>query len=174
MSINIDKLDKKRRLEAYAAKYFSESLQRHHSRHLTIEAVGDHPDVTCLLDGVRLDIEVAHIYGSERDARMVYGRTRDYEKTREHRIAHALVPLNERVIVDLNSILEEKARNRYGGKTWLLIRNAYPLWNKEDFELYFSDIIIPADHSFEEIWLLCDRDGRSGILRLYPQKSLDG
>lgn len=174
MSIDIDKLDEKRRLEVYAVKYFSEALQRHYNRQLTIEAVRDHPDVSCILGDVRIDIEVAHLYGSKRDARMIYGRTRDYEKNMADRIAHALVPLNERVISDLNSILEEKAQKRYGGKTWLLIRNAYPLWNREDFELYFSNIIIPAGHSFEEIWLLCDRDGRSGILRLYPQRSLDG
>lgn len=80
---------------------------------------------------------------------------------------HSFIPLNERVISELNFILEGKAQKRYGSRTWLLIRNAYPIWYKEDFELYKSNILLPDKHSFEEIWLLCDRDGSSGILQLY-------
>ncbi len=39
---------------------------------------------------------------------------------------------------------------------------------KNDFELYRGDIIVPRDHAFEEIWLVCDPVGASGTMRLFP------
>lgn len=164
------KLDEKKQLEIYAVKYFLEALDNAHNRKLIFLNLADppDPDVYCLLGDDKIGIEVAHLFGGERDARRLLGRGRPDENTKEQRIAHALVPLNGRVISNLNSILEEKAQKRYGSKTWLIIRNAHPLWNREDFDRYKSDILIPQNHSFEEIWLLCDRDGSSGILRLFP------
>ncbi len=169
MTIDIDKLDFKRRLEFFAVKYFAEQLNKYFNRQLRFDSFADppEPDVYCFWENNRIGVEVAHLYGSERDARMLFGKSKPEEKTKEHRIIHALVPLNERVISELNFILEKKAQKRYGDRTWLVIRNAYPIWYKEDFEFYKSDILLPNEHSFEEIWLLCDRDGSSGILQLY-------
>lgn len=56
----------------------------------------------------------------------------------------------------------------YPWSTWLVIRNAYPLWEKPDFEMYPEALTIPQEHPFEQIWLLCDQVGRSGMLRLFP------
>ena len=33
------------------------------------------PDVSCLLEGEKLDIEVAHLYGSEAEAMKILGRS---------------------------------------------------------------------------------------------------
>ena len=162
MTIDIDKLDSKKQLEFFAVKYFSKQFNKNFSTQLKFDSFANppDPDVYCFLENDRIGIEVAHLYGSERDARMLFGRTKPEEKTKEHRIFHALISLNERIISGLNFILEGKAQKSYGNRTWLLIRNAYPLWYKEDFELYKSDILLPNGHSFEEIWLLCDKDGQ--------------
>jgi hypothetical protein len=54
----------------------------------------------------------------------------------------------------------------------VVIRNAYPLWEKPDFELYLEALTIFQEHPFEQIWLLCDQVGRSGMLRLFPGRVL--
>lgn len=118
MIAKVDKSDKKSRLEAYAVRYFADELQRRYNMTLTSADFGDNPDVYCSFGSKKIGIEVTHLYGSERDARALYGRSKDYEKTKEHRIAHALVPMNERVISDLNFILADKSQNRYGSNTW--------------------------------------------------------
>ncbi len=168
--IDIAILNEKRKLEAYAVKYFIEEYNRRHNNQLVFDSFAEppDPDVYCFLEGGKIGIEVAHLYGSNRNARMLLGRARFSEQTKEQRIAHALMPLNERLIADLNGILKDKSIKNYGGRIWLLIRNAFPLWVKEDFELYKSDIQMPRYHTFEQMWLLCDRDGKSGILQIYP------
>lgn len=60
-------------------------------------------------------------------------RIQDVEKTMKHHIAHSLVPLNLRIPTDLNNVLLDKSTKTYHGKTWLLTRNAFPLWERFDF-----------------------------------------
>ena len=171
MAMNVKNLDERRQLEVWAVIYFIRELRRRYRRWLRLRdfASPPDPDFYCLLNGERIGIEVAHLYGSQRDARMRLGRERVEEQTKEQRLAHSRVPLNVRVLTDLNRIIADKAEKSYGGKTWLLIRNAFPPWTRDDFEQYISEILIPEDHSFSEIWLLCDSYGSSGILRLFPR-----
>ena len=42
------------------------------------------PDVSCYLDGARLDLEIAHLYGSEEEAMQILGRNLS-DKTRLER-----------------------------------------------------------------------------------------
>jgi len=169
--MSVKNLDERRRLEAYAVIYFIHELRRRYRRWLILRdfASPPDPDCYCLLNGERIGVEVAHLYGSQRDARKRLGKERAEEQTKEEGSADSGVPLNVRILPELNRIIADKAKKCYGGKTWLLIRNAFPPWTRDDFEQYISEISIPEDHSFNEIWLLCDRDGSSGILRLFPR-----
>src|SRR3989337_1923266 len=94
------KLDEKKQLEIDAVKYFLEALDNAHNRKLIFLNLADppDPDVYCLLGDDKIGIEVAHLFGGERDAGRLLGRGRPDENTKEQRIAHALVPLNGRVI----------------------------------------------------------------------------
>ena len=143
---NVKNLDTKRNLEIYAAIYFIIALRRYYKRWLKLKNFADppEPDIYCQLNDTLIGLEVTHLYGSGRDARMLFGRSKDIEKTQEHRISHSLVPLNDRIPADLNRLLNEKATKKYSCTTWLLIRNAYPLWNRDDFENYISDIVVPG------------------------------
>ena len=84
----------------------------------------------------------------------------------EHRVKHSMVPLNDRIPIDLNNILHSKVQKNYPGTTWLLIRNAYPLWDLNDFQAYIDQVKIPKCHHFENIWLLCDQKGLSGAIKI--------
>jgi len=170
MSINIKKLDEKRRLEVWAIIHFIRIMRKKYKRWLILKEFSNppNPDFYCNLDGEKIGIEIAHLYGSERNSRLLLGREQKNEQNIQSRITHSVVPLNCRIPYDLNRILLQKANHRYGGKTWLVIRNAFPIWHKDDFEQYIHQINIPHKHSFDEIWLICDRKGSSGILRLFP------
>ncbi len=176
LKINAKQLDVNRRLEIYAAIYFIATYRRLFGGWPTLVGTPKppEPDFIIRLDGCEVGVEVAHLYGSERDARLVLGRNRPEESTFQARVEHAMVPLNVRVPVELNRILSQKATKAYPRSTWLVIRNAYPLWERADFEMYPEALVIPRQHPFEEIWLLCDRQGTSGMLRLFPVEGLSG
>lgn len=75
--------------------------------------------------------------------------------------------LNLRIPGELTRILEKKSTKTYKTeKVWLVIRNGFPLWDKEDFENYKSEIILPKKHPFEKIWLICDSRGYSGLAEI--------
>jgi len=169
--MNIKKLDEKKQLEFYAVLYFIRDQRKNHKRWLIFKEFSEppNPDTYCLLDGEQVGIEVTHLCGNNHDAKKVLGRVNLGESLEEN--PRDLVPLasmNHRLPNELNRILEYKAKHNYGYKTWLVIRNTYPLWMKGDFETYRADIIVPRQHAFEEIWLVCDPVGASGTLRLYP------
>jgi hypothetical protein len=169
--MNIKKLDGKKQLEFYAVLYFIRDQRKHHHRWLTFKEFSEppNPDTYCLLNGEQVGIEVTHLCGNNHDAKKVLGKMNNGEDLEE--ISKNPFPpdsMNHRLPNELNRILEYKAKHQYGDKTWLVIRNTYPLWMKGDFEMYLSDIIVPQDHAFEEIWLVCDPVGASGTLRLYP------
>jgi hypothetical protein len=100
------------------------------------------------------------------------GRPKPIEETIENRVKHSNVPIAARVLNDLNSILESKSEKTYPGTTWLLIRNAFPLWEYIDFHSHLNEIIIPKCNHFEIIWLLCDLKGLSGAIKLYGSDEL--
>jgi uncharacterized phage protein gp47/JayE len=67
----------------------------------------------------------------------------------------------------LNAILKNKAGKTYdSNKVWLVIRNAHPAWNREQVLNAMSKINIPDGYQFDQIWLVADFTGKSGIVRL--------
>jgi len=170
LKIHANKLDVNRRLEISAVIEFIASYRRLFGGWPTLVDMPKppEPDFIIKLDSREVGIEVAHLYGSERDARLLLGHSRPEESALQARVAHAMIPLNIRVPFELNRILSQKATKAYPRSTWLLIRNAYPLWEKADFEMCRETITIPRDHPFEQIWLLCHQQSTSGMLRLFP------
>ena len=174
LKINAKQLDVNRRLEMYAVIDFIATYRRLFGGWPTLVDMPKppEPDFIIQLDAREMGVEVAHLYGSERDARLLLGRSRPEESTIQARVEHAMIPLNIRVPVELNRILSQKATKAYPRRTWLVIRNAYPLWKKADFEMYPEILTIPREHPFEQIWLLCNQQGTSGMLRLFPLEAL--
>ena len=169
--MNIKELTQKKQLEFYAVLYFIRDQRKHHHRWLVFKEFSEppNPDTYCLLDGKQIGIEVTHLCGNNHDAKKVLGKLNNGEDL-EGSLGVEAPPaaMHHRLPHELNRILEYKAKHQYGDKTWLVIRNTYPLWMKGDFETYRADIIVPRDHAFEEIWLVCDPVGASGTLRLFP------
>ncbi|WJG10725.1 hypothetical protein [Aliiglaciecola sp. LCG003] len=127
------------------------------------------PDVSCLIDHKPIDIEIAHLYGSEQEAMKILGRFLD-SRTRE-----ALQKLREscntpqRFTHALNHILRNKASKSYQSEhTWLVIRNAHPAWNSDKIRKQIEHIDIPVSHPFEQIWVLGDLTAKSGAVKIYP------
>ena len=174
MLFNIKTQSEKIRLEVYAVIYFLRYLRKNSQSKVRLKKIASppYPDIICEIDGQEIGIEVAHLYGSQRDARQTFGRSEPIEKTMKHRVKHSTVPLNFRIPNDLNEILDSKAKKNYPGITWLLIRNAYPLWDFNDFQSYMDEVIIPECHNFVNIWLLCDPKGLSGAIKISQSKKL--
>lgn len=170
MRLHVKKLNASQRLEIYAMIYFIATYRRLFERWPTLVDMPKppEPDFIIRLDAHEVGVEVAHLYGSERDARLLLGRSQQEESTFQARVEHAMVPLDVRVPSELNRILSQKATKMYPRSTWLIIRNAYPLWERADFEMYPEALAVPREHPFEQIWLLCDRQGASGMIRLFP------
>uniref|UniRef100_A0A7C3V3D6 Uncharacterized protein n=1 Tax=Desulfobacca acetoxidans TaxID=60893 RepID=A0A7C3V3D6_9BACT len=165
--MNVKKLDEKKQLEFYAVLYFIRDQRKNHRRWLIFKEFSEppNPDTYCLLNGEQIGVEVTHLCGNNHDAKKLLGRMNHQA---DSGVPAPPEPVNHRLPHELNRILDYKAKHQYGDKTWLVIRNTYPLWMKSDFETYWDDIIVPRGHAFEEIWLLCDPVGASGTLRLYP------
>jgi hypothetical protein len=169
--MNIKKLDEKRRLEFYAVVYFIRDQRKNHHRWLLFKEFSEppNPDTYCLLNGEQVGIEVTHLVGNDHDAKNALGKHYHGENQEEGKDKAAPpASMNDRLPHELNRILAYKAKHDYGDKTWLVIRNTYPLWEKRDFERYRREIIVPRHHAFEEIWLVCDPLAASGTIRLYP------
>lgn len=157
-------------LELEAANVFLKWYERTH--HVQCQLLAHNqpakPDVSCLVGKRHVDIEVAHLYGSEQEAMQILGReltdhTRDALNQLEQDSE-----LSQRLPHALNRILAQKAQKSYDGTTvWLVIRNAHPAWSTVGFEQYRSEIVIPASHPFNKIWLVGDWQARSGVLELY-------
>lgn len=162
----------KERLEQGALEVFAQAFGRF-SRG-TLEFVTllspPAPDGHCRLDGIDLFIEVAHIYGTDVDARYILQRKGNSAPTRNERLQSSVISLDRRVVDPLNRVLADKATKAYAGSpVWLLIRVGLPLLTTEDFQWYFDQIVIPADHPFEEIWLMCSPTAEFGIMQLHAK-----
>lgn len=127
------------------------------------------PDISCELEGYKLNIEVAHLYGSEQEAMMILGRILT-EAT--HKALHELESVSDphsRLLSALNRILLNKSGKTYNSqRVWLVIRNAHPAWDKYEIQALQHCIKVPPIHPFEEIWMVADMNGESGIVQLYP------
>lgn len=128
------------------------------------------PDVSCELNGERIDFEIAHLYGSEQEAMKILGR----ELTDETRLALQQLSQNgdtdSRLQKALLRILCNKAVKRYdSNNVWLVIRNAHPSWRISDALQLNNALAFPDSHPFSQIWLIRDFAGKEGILRLFPE-----
>jgi len=127
------------------------------------------PDVSCRFEGDRLDLEVAHLYGGEQEAMQILKRELS-DKTRQalQELERNTEP-HARLLTALNRILFNKSFKRYKTKrVWLVIRNAHPAWGKNQILALQHCISIPSAHPFEQIWIVGDWDGKSGIVQLFP------
>ncbi|BFM47841.1 hypothetical protein [Marinomonas sp. THO17] len=126
------------------------------------------PDVSCMFEGQRLDLEIAHLYGSEEEAMEILGRHLT-QKTCDVLAQLKEEPAEERLLASLNKILTNKSSKHYRTqRVWLVIRNAHPEWQKADIKAVEHLISMPEPHAFEKVWILGDFEGKTGIVRLYP------
>jgi hypothetical protein len=126
------------------------------------------PDVSCYYEDTKLDLEIAHLYGSEVEAMQILGRTLSAETHREL-MALLRAPPAHRLLTALNRIISSKAEKHYeSANVWLVIRNANPLWTGQDVLSHLDKLHLPKQHPFSEIWLVGDMAGESGILPIFP------
>lgn len=131
------------------------------------------PDVSCYYDEQRLDLEIAHLYGSEVEAMHILGRALSVQTHREL-LALQRIPPEQRMLAALNRIICNKAEKQYKSqRVWLVIRNANPLWQRDDMLQHCAKMQMPTQHPFEQIWVVGDMQGISGILPLYPLALLE-
>tara|TARA_R110000868_G_scaffold60022_2_gene184043 strand:- start:496 stop:1014 length:519 start_codon:yes stop_codon:yes gene_type:complete len=158
-------------LEHQAAKLFMRWYEHDtgkHIRHLWHNRPNK-PDVSCRLEGERLDLEIAHLYGTEQEAMAILGRDLSELTRFELRNLVEKSKANQRLLVALNRILHNKSLKQYKTKrVWLVIRNAHPAWDKSQIAALQHCIDIPINHPFEQIWIVGDLEGQSGIVQLYP------
>ena len=124
-------------------------------------------DALCKKDGKDLFIEVGHFYGTESDAKKRLGRTGESAPTEEEQHESRMMSFEQRVLPRLNNLLKSKSAKIYeGNPVWLLVRNLHPALDKSDFRRDLDNIVVPENHSFEEIWLLCC-PYTGGLIKLY-------
>jgi len=156
-------------LEHQAAKLFMRAYERETGREIRHLWHNQpvRPDVSCMLEGSKLDIEVAHLYGSEEEAMNILRRPLSEETRAALEEQSREQNTNHRLLSALNRILAQKATKSYKSqRVWLLIRNAHPQWNAHAIRHLRRHICVPRHHPFEQIWILGDFEGKSGIVRL--------
>ena len=157
------------KLEHDAAKLFMRQYERltgHHIRHIWHNQP-KRPDVSCMLDGHKLDLEIAHLYGSSQEAMDILKQGINANVKHQLELQEAFSDTHERLISALNAILKNKAGKTYeSNKVWLVIRNAHPAWKREQVLNAMSEIEVPSGYQFDQIWLVADFTGQSGIVRL--------
>mgnify|MGYP000562426063 CR=1 FL=1 len=162
------------KLEHEAAKLFMRAYEKntgHEIRHIWHNKPRK-PDTSCMLGGEHLDMEIAHLYGSEVEAMKLLGKELP-EKSRLdlHLLVHS-TDTNERLVLALNLILENKSKKHYrSSRVWLIIRNANPEWDAQIIKNMVSRITLPSSHSFDQIWIVGDMQGESGIVCLYQSSA---
>ena len=158
-------------LEHQAAKLFMRWYEKdtgEHIRHIWHNKP-QKPDVSCYLNGERLDLEIAHVYGSEQEAMHILGRNLDEKTKYELRILEKVTDPHERLLSALNRILTNKAgKSYYSERVWLVLRNANPAWTRGEILGLQHHINVPVKHPFEQIWIVGDMQGETGIVQLYP------
>jgi len=126
------------------------------------------PDTSCMLDGEHLDLEIAHLYGSELEAMKFLGRELSGQSKLDLHLMESSTDSSDRLLIALNSILEKKSHKYYRShRAWLVIRNVHTDWDVEKIKKLFPDIIIPKSHPFNQIWVIGDVKRESGIVCLY-------
>ncbi len=163
--------EEKVHLEHEAAKLFMRHYEKktgHEIRHIWHNEP-NRPDVSCVLQGSRLDLEIAHLYGSEQEAMKILDRELTERTRAELREQACCSNVHQRLLNALNRILMNKAQKTYDSKrVWLVIRNAHPAWTAETIMSLQHQINVPFEHPFEQIWMVADFKGKSGIVQLFP------
>jgi hypothetical protein len=150
-------------ISCFASRYKKHIIYQHHN--LPIK-----PDVSCTLDGRPLDLEIAHLYGSEQEAMRILGRELSTTICEELRALADTSGTGDRLLKVLNRILANKSQKYYDSKrVWLVIRNAHPAWNVPEITAVQNKISLPDKHPFEQIWVIGDFTGTTGILRIFPE-----
>ncbi|MFC3033708.1 hypothetical protein ACFOEE_14380 [Pseudoalteromonas fenneropenaei] len=124
------------------------------------------PDVSCYLGETRLDLEIAHLYASETEAMALLGRPLSVAMQRDI-AAMAQTPDCDHLSQALTRLLKQKFKKSYHSeRVWLVVRNASPLWHRADLAHVLSELHLPPQQPFEQIWLICDFFGKEGLCRM--------
>jgi hypothetical protein len=150
----------KRKIERDAARYFLrwfESLYQIPMRNIWHNEPSK-PDISCHLDGEPLDLEIAHLYASASEAKIltqeIILQTQGTEAAvnasdKELELLNYLADLVEmdsklRLETALTRLLTNKAKKTYDSpRVWLVIRNASPLWKSKEFERCIEGFNMP-------------------------------
>lgn len=165
--------NEKMRLEHEAARLFMRLYQRQYGRQMRHIWHNEpaKPDVSCYFEGEKLDLEIAHLYGSEAEAMAILQRPLGQSTLA------ALAELQERepaqrMVAALTRIIAQKATKYYlSQRVWLVVRNTHPRWHAQDLHLYLATLRWPAQLPFEQIWLLPDFRGELPLQQLYPPQA---
>lgn len=170
-------MDEKEYLEVTAANTFCKA----YSGMYQVQAAFDHlnmprkPDVTVCIDGTPQDLEIAHLYSNEEEAKQLktlFHQPLASDVLLSARSSIPLSPLKADLLEALTELLTKKSTKSYTSlEPWLVIRNASPKWQRRDFELALSSLNVPKIHPFHQIWLIPDLTAKQGIIRLYPEHS---
>lgn len=158
----------KRQLERDAAKHFLRLYEKMHDTPMRDiwHNEPSKPDISCHLEGKPLDLEIAHLYASANEAKLLSHA--DIEQV----LFNYLSDLNELdspecLNTALTRLLLSKAQKQYDSpRVWLVIRNASPLWQTEDFKNCIKHFHMP-DNPFEQIWLLPEFDGSELPIKIF-------
>lgn len=159
------------RLEHEAARLFMRLFRRQYQREMRHIWHNEpaKPDVSCYLDGERLDLEVAHLYGSEAEAMAILGRPLG-PNTLSALQALEQTDASARMFAALERIIWQKAQKYYlSQRVWLVIRNTHPVWHAKELESVWRGRPMPASLPFEQIWLMPDFRGDLPLLQLFPK-----
>lgn len=171
----------KRQLERDAAKHFLRLYEQMHGspmRNIWHNEPAK-PDISCHLEGSPLDLEIAHLYASSSEAKMltqelliqIENKETSKVYSKEQELIRYLANLSEmdsqqKLTTALNCILNSKGQKSYDSqRVWLVIRNASPLWQAKDFHQCMKHFTIP-ENPFEQIWLLPEFDGSEPAIRI--------
>jgi hypothetical protein len=145
-----DNLDEKWLLEEGAAVDLVEALNLRYGFSFEIVEHADRPDIVIEdpTSGMRIGVEVTHLFYDSDEARMIFGRSLNTERPPEN---------IEECIRRLNALLLQKAEKAHGydheAPLALLIRVVSQVFKREDFQANMAKINVPAS-DFRYIWLL--------------------
>jgi hypothetical protein len=168
--INEPPVDEKLLLEQQATQVFIRWYAQAFSASFTFVAhnLPAKPDVSCLLNGHTLDLEIAHLYGTEQEAMSILGKSLNQHTRDELNKLRQTTSTQDRLVAALNRILENKSHKSYdSNRVWLVIRNVHPGWEARQLRMMQNLLIIPDRHPFEQIWLIGDIDATSGAVCLF-------
>lgn len=169
----MDKIDQEKNLlEEQASRIFCDwyTLQFQQKMSFLHLNSPSKPDASCLLNGRQVDLEIAHLYGSQAEAMQILGKPLEQRTLDDLQHLEQSTSIQQRLVKALNRILSSKAHKHYdSAHPWLVIRNAHPAWQADDIRENCKQIKLTSNHPFEQIWIIGDWQGKSGVVKLYPK-----